>query len=146
MASFVDPAAAQTLTFAVEDPYRYPIGENEYDVVISGSVIEHVPKPWLWLPELARITRRGGHVITVNPVNWIFHQAPVDCWRIYPDGMKALCEQAGLEPVLSRFECAEPWYIPFLRTLRQFLRLATLRRPSFIIGEVLDTITIARKP
>jgi hypothetical protein len=34
----------------------------------------------------------AGMSSSVNPVSWVFHEAPVDCWRIYPEGMKALLE------------------------------------------------------
>ena len=60
--------------------------------------------------------------------------------------MRGLYESAGLETVLATFESVEPWYIPVLRTARQLGRLATFRRPNFLMGEVLDTISIGRKP
>src|SRR5262245_34468699 len=85
------------LTFRASDPYSFPIPDGSYDVVLSANVIEHVGKPWVWITELARITKPGGLVITINPVSWIYHEAPIDCWRIYPDGMKNLYEHALLK-------------------------------------------------
>jgi SAM-dependent methyltransferase len=84
------------LTYPKSETYSFPISDNTYDIVISGQVIEHVAKIWRWMPELARVTKPVGLVITVNPSSWPFHEAPIDCWRMYPDGMKALCEDAGL--------------------------------------------------
>ena len=55
-------------------------------------------------------------------------------------------ESAGLATVLATFESVEPWYIPVLRTGRQLGRLATYRKPNFMMGEVLDTIAIGQKP
>ena len=46
-------------------------------------------------------------MIIINPVSWPFHEVPVDCWRIYPDGMKALLEDTSLRVVASRFESLE---------------------------------------
>jgi SAM-dependent methyltransferase len=68
-----------------------------FDVVFSLSVIEHVRKPWKWVPELARIVKPGGYVVFVNPVSWPYHACPVDCWRVMPEGYKALFEDSGLE-------------------------------------------------
>lgn len=146
VAAFVAGDYGARLTHLAEHPYRYPTPDGWFDVVVSANVIEHVPQPWTIMTEWARVCKPGGAVITVNPTNWVYHQAPVDCWRIYPDGMRALHEAAGLVTELSTFECAEPWYIPPLRTARQLCRMATFRKPNFIMGEVLDTISIARKP
>ena len=76
--------------------YSIDCGDAVYHYVLAGQVIEHVRKPWLWLPELARVTRHGGLVILISPISWGFHKAPIDCWRIWPDGMRALLEDAGL--------------------------------------------------
>jgi ubiquinone/menaquinone biosynthesis C-methylase UbiE len=76
-------------------------------VGVSGQVLEHVPRAWVWLEELARVTKPGGHVITINPVSWPYHEAPVDCWRIFPEGMIALYEHANLDVELSEYVCLE---------------------------------------
>lgn len=70
--------------------YNYPVDDNTFDIVLSGQVMEHVSKIWVWLKELERITKPGGKIILISPVSWPYHEAPIDCWRIYPDGMKAL--------------------------------------------------------
>lgn len=90
------------LTYRTNDGYTYPTPDNYFDIVLSGQVLEHVPKIWVWMRELSRIAR--GYVITINPVSWEYHEAPVDCWRVYPDGMKALYDDAGLKVILSVFE------------------------------------------
>ncbi len=95
------------LTYVLNGDDRFPIEDDSFDVVFSSQVIEHVRKPWLWLRELARVCRPGGHVLTINPVSWPYHEAPVDCWRIYPEGMRALHEDAGLLVKLSLFETLE---------------------------------------
>jgi len=45
--------------------------------------------------------------ITINPVSWPYHEAPVDCWRIFPLGMEALAEEAGLSVELCLFDSLE---------------------------------------
>jgi SAM-dependent methyltransferase len=89
------------LSHRAKSEYEFPLEDGAFEIVLSGQVIEHVRKPWRWLQELSRVTAQGGHVITIGPVSWPYHEAPVDCWRVYPEGMKALYEDAGLETALS---------------------------------------------
>lgn len=87
--------------------YDYPFEENTYDIIVSANVIEHVRKIWIWTRELNRVVKKNGVVITINPVSWPFHLAPIDCWRIYPDGARTLFEDAGFSILLSTFESLE---------------------------------------
>ena len=89
------------------DGYNYPIEDNTYDIVLSGQVMEHVPKIWTWIEELKRITKPGGKIIIIIPISWRYHEAPVDCWRIYPEGMKALMDSKELTIVECKFESLE---------------------------------------
>jgi SAM-dependent methyltransferase len=95
------------ITYLVKDGCTFPIPDNTFDIVLSGQVIEHVKKPWIWMKEAARICKKGGKVITIAPVSWTYHEQPVDCWRIYPEGMRALYENSGLEIDLCLFETLE---------------------------------------
>jgi SAM-dependent methyltransferase len=95
------------LTFPSSPEYSFPIENETYDIVISANVIEHVKKIWKWIPELARVTKKDGYVITINPISWNYHEDPVDCWRIYPEGMKTLYEESSLSVELSVFESLE---------------------------------------
>ena len=142
-----------SLTFKSNSEYSFPIADNCYDIVLSGQVIEHVKKPWKWVPELARITKPNGLVITINPVSWPYHEAPVDCWRMYPEGMKALYEEANLEVAISQWESLETQHFRrFLpgrslqhtpRVLRAFSEL--FGRFGFPVERSYDTVTVGRK-
>jgi len=98
--------------------YDYPIEDNTFDIVFSAQVMEHVKNIWKWMDELKRITKPGGLIIIIAPASWPYHVAPqvVDCWRIYPDGMKALMEEKDLEILVNRFDSLEkdliPAYVP----------------------------------
>ena len=94
-------------TYISEDGFKFPVPDEKFDIVFSANTIEHVKKPWVWIKEVARVTKAGGHVITITPISWPYHEAPVDCWRIYPEGMKALYEEAGLGIVVNKFETLE---------------------------------------
>ena len=141
----------------VGSEYSYPIESDVVDIVVATNVMEHVRKPWVWIRELARICKPGGYVMTVNPVSWPYHEYPIDCWRAYPEGMKALYEDAGLTVITSRCESLEDahlhrhipgrslkniydhygWKIKTFTKLMEVLRLP-VERPY-------DTVTVGQK-
>lgn len=147
----VDLAGRPGMTFAARNEYEFPIADQAYDLVLSGQVLEHVRKPWRWLPELARVTRRGGRVVTISPISWPYHEAPVDCWRIYPEGLRALHEEAGLEVEQVTWQSLEPRGL-----LPRCPRPISDHEPGFWfkvarlvhwpLARSYDAITIARKP
>jgi SAM-dependent methyltransferase len=149
----LDVHSGQHLTYPNSSEYSFPIADDSYDFVLSGQVIEHVKRPWKWIPELARVTRNGGWVVTINPVSWIYHEAPVDCWRIYPEGMKALYEDSALTVIFSHWESLETpnfrRYTPGIsreaQSFRQRLILDILGRLGFPVERSYDTITVGRK-
>jgi SAM-dependent methyltransferase len=77
------------------DPYRYPFDDETFDVIISGSTMEHVQAIWRWVPELYRLLKDGGYLAICTVTCWKLHQHPLDCWRIMPDGMTYLLHEAG---------------------------------------------------
>ncbi|MDC0267711.1 class I SAM-dependent methyltransferase [bacterium] len=142
------------LTYRGVDPYTFPIEDEVYDLVFSAQVFEHVPKVWVWMKELARITRKGGCIITLNPVSWPYHEHPQDCWRAYPDGMRAVSEDAGLEVVLSKCESIESRglrkVVPGIgmewQSRKRILISKMLAPLGFPVEAAFDTVTVACKP
>ena len=108
--NFIDTAVSK-LTYKLESAYHFPVEDESYDIVLSGQVIEHVGKIWMWLKELKRVTKINGIIITINPVSWPYHEAPIDCWRIFPAGIKALAEEVELNVELCLFESLEKEHI-----------------------------------
>lgn len=145
-----------SLTYSVVDEYKYPIPDNYYDIVLSAQVLEHVRKIWIWVKELARICKKGGYVIIIAPLSWPYHEHPVDCWRVFPEGIKALYEYAELKTILAVCESIEdsnvggyePHVIvslPFMRRLRRRIGYLLNRKLTFPIKFVFDTIGIGLK-
>ena len=95
------------LTILSNDPYHYPVPDNHYNIVLSGNVMEHVEDINRWYKELRRIVEPGGHIITVIPLSWPYHEAPIDCWRIYPSGFNSVITEAGLNKKICIFESLE---------------------------------------
>jgi len=77
------------------EPYMWPIHDGQYDIVISGSTLEHVEMPWKWMPEAARVLRPGGLLAVITHTQLALHRFPVDCWRVMPDGMTVLFDLCG---------------------------------------------------
>lgn len=147
---FEDPR----LTYARSELYRFPVAEGQYDIVLSSSVIEHVAHIWRWMAEIRRVLKPGGCVITINPVSWPYHEAPIDCWRIYPEGMKALCEDAGLVMETSFWGSLERPHVRHVvpgRSLKHQPKILKYLSPLLApfggrVEKAFDTITVARKP
>jgi SAM-dependent methyltransferase len=116
-------------------------GENSidtpvsFDVVGCTQVIEHVRRPWIWVAELARVCKPGGLVVIVGPDTWGLHHNPYDCWRILPDGMHVLMEDAGLKVLVSRLEQLDPLSDP-----------NPMHQMNLQQAAHWDTIAIGRKP
>ena len=73
--------------------YHYPFEDNSFDAVISGSTLEHVEDIYAVVKEMARITKDFVWIIVPNMCKQ--HRYPIDCWRIFPDGMKFLLKDIG---------------------------------------------------
>lgn len=145
----LDIASSERVTYTAKNEYEFPMASNTFDIVLSGQTIEHVRKIWVWIKELARVCKTGGAVITISPVSWPYHEAPVDCWRIYPEGMKALYEDAGLNIQLNRFETLEmPYYrkqIPGESSKPGKIKTALKKMLGWPMTCSFDTITIGTK-
>jgi 2-polyprenyl-3-methyl-5-hydroxy-6-metoxy-1,4-benzoquinol methylase len=72
--------------------------KDKYDVVISGQVLEHVEKPWEWIKQVASYSKK--YVCIIVPHTWEEHRYPIDCWRVLPDGMRVLFNEANIKEVL----------------------------------------------
>ena len=79
------------------DSYKFPLESNSFDLVISGQVFEHIEFPWLTIREIERVLKPGGVAVIIAPSSGPEHRYPNDCWRFYPDGMRALAKWADLD-------------------------------------------------
>jgi SAM-dependent methyltransferase len=149
----LDLRADRSLTYQALSEYEFPVDSASYDIVLSGQVIEHVRQIWTWMKELARVCKPGGLVVTINPVSWPYHEAPFDCWRAFPEGMRALYEYAGLRVLFSRWESLEETgrrrRIPGRSAESQSRRLRLAYSLLGVVGMPVecayDTITIGEK-
>ena len=73
------------------------IADSSFDTVLCTQVLEHVPRPWRAMAELARVLRPGGRLILSVPHLSAVHEAPHDFYRYTRHGLETLSAEAGLE-------------------------------------------------
>ena len=97
----LDLCEGKNVDYVPDDPYRWErIKDESFDLVVSGQVLEHSEYFWLVFEEIKRVLKPGGLTCIIVPSSGPEHKHPVDCWRFYPDGMRALCKYVGLEVLL----------------------------------------------
>jgi SAM-dependent methyltransferase len=96
----VDMAEGNNVDIVLKNPYAWrEIKSNSVDVFISGQAFEHVEYVWILMLEVFRVLKPGGICCIIAPAGGFEHRYPVDCWRFYPDGMKALAKFSGMTTV-----------------------------------------------
>lgn len=84
----------------VGDVHKLPEDwSSRFDTVVCSEVLEHVERPWVALPELARVTKPGGHLIVTAPFCFPVHAYPSDYFRYTMEGLRVLMQDAGFEVV-----------------------------------------------
>lgn len=76
-------------------PFDLGFPEGSFDVVISGQVLEHVTHPFKLVEAMGNVVKSDGLICLTAPWGWREHKYPLDCWRILPDGMRVLLEEAA---------------------------------------------------
>ncbi len=125
-----------------KEPYRYPIEDQSFDIIISDQVIAHVNLFWVWMQELKRILKKEGHIITIASLSYPACPSPVDCWRIHADGMNALNEFLNLKTLLVKTESLELQYfgypekynkIPNFRVQSESIATTNTKTPKILL-------------
>jgi SAM-dependent methyltransferase len=91
----VDIRKGNNIDLVMEKPYRVPLKSTSVDIVLSGQVFEHVPFFWASLLEIARVMKPGAYFFLTVPSRGHVHST-YDCWRIYPDGLRAMAAWSRL--------------------------------------------------
>src|SRR5258706_2277193 len=80
------------------DPYDWAELEDEsFDVIISGQALEHIEFPWVILEQIAAKLKPQGLACLIAPSRGPEHRYPIDCYRYYADGLRALAKWSGLK-------------------------------------------------
>jgi ubiquinone/menaquinone biosynthesis C-methylase UbiE len=60
-------AGVKNVTWQTCDVYRMPFADESFSLLISRYAFHHFEHPQLVLREMARVCRRGGHVVVIDP-------------------------------------------------------------------------------
>jgi SAM-dependent methyltransferase len=90
-----DIREGDNIDLVMKKPYRVQLKSNSVDIVLSGQVFEHVPFFWASLLEIARVMKPGAYFFLTVPSRGHVHST-YDCWRIYPDGLRAMAAWSRL--------------------------------------------------
>jgi len=72
---------------------------GHWDVLIVDQVLEHVQNIFAAALEIYKVLKPGGLAIVATPYLHPTHPAPLDCWRISPDGYRFLFPELWWETV-----------------------------------------------
>lgn len=75
----------------------FPFSSARFDSVISSEVLEHIFEPDLFLSEIHRVLKTGGHLLLTVPFIWDEHEEPVDYARYTSMGLAHLLRKHGFE-------------------------------------------------
>lgn len=105
---------------AVADPYRWDeIDADSFDVVISGQALEHIELFWVTAFEIGRVMRPGAITMLIAPSSGFEHRFPVDCWRFYRDGMRAIADYLDFEVLEAYTEWGRPDWADSVLVMRK---------------------------
>ncbi len=116
---FIGDQSANERFVISDNEFSYPFPDDHFDFIFSDQVIAHVRFPWVWMQELKRLVKPGGKIFTIGTASWPYSPSPIDCWRIFPDGMQNLNDFAGLETQFSTCESAEFEYYNIPRAIEK---------------------------
>jgi SAM-dependent methyltransferase len=94
----VDVREGNNIDIPMPKPYKIPLKSKSFDVVLTGQVFEHVPFFWASLLEIARVMRPQAYLFMTVPSRGHVH-TDQDCWRVYPDGLRAMAAWSRLNLV-----------------------------------------------
>lgn len=113
----LDVSQGPNVDYVPEDPYEWDGLEDEsFDFIISGNAFEHIEYPWLTIREIYKKVKKGGFVCVLAPNSIPEHRYPVDCYRYFSDGFRALAKWGGFQVVdvtvsgIPRKDVDAEWY------------------------------------
>jgi SAM-dependent methyltransferase len=133
----LDMAPGPNVDVVLRAPYRWSaLASDSFDVVVSGQALEHVEFFWITILEMQRVLRAEGLLCLIVPSAGYEHRYPVDCWRFYPDGLRALARWARLQVLEASTEWrpdgygdgSEEWKDSLLVCRKERLPLASALR------------------
>lgn len=79
----------------IEPGEKLPVNKNEFDIVLSSQVLEHVEDVEQYLKECNRVLKTDGFLLLSTHGTWQYHASPYDYNRWTCMGLKFLIEKYG---------------------------------------------------
>ncbi len=96
----LDIEAGPNVDVVMNEPYNWDnIPDSSFDFVISANAFEHIEYPWLTIKLIYSKLKQGGIACIHAPLSISEHRFPVDCYRYYPDGFRALAKWGGFQVI-----------------------------------------------
>lgn len=96
----LDIEAGPNVDVVMNEPYNWDnIPDESFDFVISANAFEHIEYPWLTIKLIHSKLKQGGIACIHAPLTIGEHRYPVDCYRYYSDGFKALAKWGGFQVI-----------------------------------------------
>jgi len=96
----LDIEAGPNVDIVMNDAYNWDNVPNEsFDFVISANAFEHIEYPWLTIKLIYDKLKPGGFACIHAPLNIGEHRYPLDCYRYFSDGFRALGKWAGFQVI-----------------------------------------------
>ena len=139
----IDLAPGKNVDIVLADPYKWSgIPSGSVDVVISGQAFEHIEFFWLTMLEVSRVLKHRGLCCVIAPSSGPEHRYPVDCWRYYPDGMRALANFSRLDVLEATTEWTPEDYPDQSQAWKDSVLVAS--KPKMSIGDKVRASIYAR--
>ncbi len=105
----------------IEPDEKLPFSNDNFDIVLSSQVLEHVENVDLYLEESKRVLKPGGILILSTHGTWQFHSAPIDVQRWTSYGLKRLIKMQGFDiidfiPVLGQLALTSQLRLTFYQS------------------------------
>lgn len=126
----LDMVSGPNVDYVPNSAYKWKdLETDEFDITISGQVLEHSEFFWITVSEIVRVTKQNGLICIIVPNGFNEHRHPVDCWRFWTDGLVALARYFNLK-VLHAHTNAAP----------------SLESKQWFSKNMADAMLIAKKP
>jgi len=88
----------------VADAHNLPFKDEEFEVVLSTEMLEHVKDPFQVERELRRVTVVGGTLVLSTRFVFPLHDTPHDYWRFTKYGLRELFKEWEILEIVGETE------------------------------------------
>ena len=85
--------------FNIEPGEKLKFGNEEFDIVLSSQVLEHVEDVSSYLSECSRVLKQGGILFLSTHGTWQYHASPYDYYRWTSLGLKTVIGKHEFEVI-----------------------------------------------